>query len=1048
MNTLPVVTVTSNATRKSILDAIEQKNWHAAQTLCKFALKQHNQAERVPEWWHLAGYVAGQMGDIDTAIGHMQKAVQMAPDYSQCHYNLAVTLCEVGTEKSKAQAALHYQACLRHQPNHTDALWNYGEMLRLGEHFALAKEKFEHFLELGGNYPAIHHRLAVTYAALNQFNPAKRHFELAFASHEATKKCTDTQTQTQKKTSDHGMTHWECALFMLSNAEFAQGFAHYQYRFECQGRNNVVCHGFNLPLWQGQFTANSTLLIHGEQGLGDEMMFASILPEVLHQANQPHVQMCVILAVKPPLVQLFLDSFSHLLNWKAGAFQVVSHRVGQFWDLNWDSNQKSPFHHRDCHQLPIGDLAVLFRGDAKQFTNAQKRYLLPNADCSTFQKKALMQQLAKKQPRVLKVGLMWGSNPTQNVSSQFSRWGLQRSIPLNLFEIFFETLTEKERESICHFVQFVGLQNHERGFEASAAPSLDIVDLSHFQTDFANTAGLIANLDLVISVDTSVAHLAGGMGVETWVLLMHRSDWRHFSAGQRREKSLWYGNTRYFHQTQPQQWMQVVQAVFGALLEKIQATQNALQHDSNSSADVHLNWAKKHFQNRDFANATVCFERALSESTSGLDGSSATVKIQWEYAMLLLTQGLSPAETFPSLSALDLDNALKKGWDMHEMRHVIFGWEALHLCPLHRIYPTWQGEAITGKTVLLHGEQGLGDEIMALSLLPDVLQRVENGKVILACHPTLVEWVRFNFPAVLVFGHSRGKPEVWLRTLPNWIDGLSGVDCQISLSSLYKFLRTTAASFQHPITSWQADPVRIAKMATNLQAQVTEHRSRQASRFGTSTSVNVGARTVHKNRPIRIGLAWHGSLSNVNARNRSTLLQQWQPLFDWAETQGNIQIIGLHSHEYTPQSTLLNPTAKSLDNKTVDMGAFTADFADLAALVVQLDWVIGVDTSFTHLSSALGVPTWRLLIRTCDWRWGWQGENSKWYQNDRLFRQTTDGDWDGVIAKIISACQAEAEAEQHAGSTPFKPQKKQANHKNHRVHASQEVLSISTEHEP
>jgi hypothetical protein len=85
--------------------------------------------------------------------------------------------------------------------------------------------------------------------------------------------------------------------------------------------------------------------------------------------------------------------------------------------------------------------------------------------------------------------------------------------------------------------------------------------------------------------------------------------------------------------------------------------------------------------------------------------------------------------------------------------------------------------------------------------------------------------------------------------------------------------------------------------------------------------------------------------------------------------------------------------------------------------MASVDLVISIDSSYAHLSSALGRPTWRLVIRNCDWRWGWDTESSLWYGSDRLFRQPRSGDWASVIAGVASELQQlHARHAQHTAS--------------------------------
>lgn len=897
------------------MDALAENDLDAAEACCRQLLLTQD-AEHA-DALHVLGHIMGRRGERDQALALLERAVARAPRHPQYRYNLAVSLGEAGREN---EAALHYQACLRQQPTHRDALWNYGEMLRLAEHFERAADLFLRFEQGGGDYPALQHRLAVCFSALRRDEEAHTRFGRAL-----------------NEPAQDPLTRWEHALHLLSRERFAEGFAEYRHRFASQGRNSVYCHDFGLAPWPGSFDAGAgqTLLVHGEQGLGDEMMFASVLPELLADAERAGAQ--VVLAVKPPVVRLFAASFPQAL--------VRAHKVGA---APLDLAGLPPI----TWQLPIGDLPYFYRRGEADFGPAARAYLCADPQRSAWydQQIALLEPPGAPAPR-LRVGLMWGSNPAP-VNAKFMRWTQQRSIPVQMFERLAHRVPE---------VRFVSVQNHERGPEAALAPALDIFDFSALQTDFAETAALIGALDLVISVDTSVSHLAGGLGKPCWVPLMKRPDWRH---GLVRDTSLWYSGTRYFRQSAHHQWGDVldrIDAAVGELLADAPLRQSpppaaprpasAATPPAATPERPALAQAIAHLDARDLPAARRFFDLALAR-----EPHSSTV--QWEAAMEALT-------------AQDWG----RGWDLHEARLRVFGWERLNLCPLP--WPAWQGEALEGRTIVVHGEQGIGDEIMYASLLPDLLAR--GARVILACTPPLAALLRDAFPTVQVVPHPRGNPAAWHHALPAWAGDIGPVDFQSPLGSLARWLRRNGADFpRQPYL--RADPARVERMRAHLEA-------RQPA---------AGA--------LRVGVAWCGNLDNPHGRAKSLTPEQLLPL---AQVPG-VQLVSLQSRQYAADAQRV-PGLNLLD-----MSAHTDDFADLAALAVQMDLVISIDSSYVHLCGALGLPVWLPLRRNCDWRWGWRQSDSVWYPGLRLFHQPVDGDWQPVLDEL-------REALRHRAASPPRP---------------------------
>lgn len=504
-----------NALLDFSLQAITQGQFSHALEACEAALRLD--ANNVDAHHYLTHVYKG-LNRPDLADVMMARALQLAPAHAQINYNAAVDAQARGDDN---RAMLLYAQALRSEPNFADALWNYGELLRMSEHFSMAIECFERLVALGQtHYQGLWHRMAVCYSSLNRHAETLAMYDKIMSG-------------------EHDMlSNWENALYLLSQNDYAKGSDLYNDRFLCGGRNSVYQHEFAYPLWDGVFKAKSTLLLHGEQGLGDELMFASMFNELLDAAQKADAQ--VVIACKPALVRLFANSFPRA--------QVLAHKVGEapadLTGLTIDA------------QMAMGNLMSLYRRDVDAFAPHRVAYLVPNAERVAYYAQQIEQKTSGQ--RRLRVGLMWGSNPAA-VSAKFMKWTAQRSIALPLLAGFADLLDK---------VEFVSLQNYERGAEAALVPQLNILDFSLDQADFYDTAALVANLDLVISVDTSVSHLAGGMAVETWVPLMSRPDWRH---GRERETSIWYDRTRYFRQTKMGEWADVIERMHQALRARVQS---------------------------------------------------------------------------------------------------------------------------------------------------------------------------------------------------------------------------------------------------------------------------------------------------------------------------------------------------------------------------------------------------------------------------------------------------------------------------------------------
>jgi len=254
----------------------------------------------------------------------------------------------------------------------------------------------------------------------------------------------------------------------------------------------------------------------------------------------------------------------------------------------------------------------------------------------------------------------------------------------------------------------------------------------------------------------------------------------------------------------------------------------------------------------------------------------------------------------------------------------------------------WRGEDLAGKTVLVIGEQGFGDDLMCLRFLPRL--KAAGARVVLGLSPQLAPIGR-HLPWVDVFLNSgdavpRCDYEIPMFDLP-WRLGLARPDDAASAPYL------------------QADPAKVAAWRDRL-----------------------GPR-----RAFRVGLAWAGRASHPHDARRSLSLAALAPLFD------------LGSCEF--HSLQLGPAANEVSGMPVidHRGALQA-FDDTAALMANLDLVITVDSAPAHLAGALGVPVWVLLYAPAEWRWGRDGSRTPWYGSARLFRQAAIGDWGPTVAEI------------------------------------------------
>jgi Tfp pilus assembly protein PilF len=290
---------------------------------------------------------------------------------------------------------------------------------------------------------------------------------------------------------------------------------------------------------------------------------------------------------------------------------------------------------------------------------------------------------------------------------------------------------------------------------------------------------------------------------------------------------------------------------------------------------------------------------------------------------------------------------LAKSWEDSEWR--------FQAAPLSRKFtkPRWQGEPFDGRTILVHVEQGIGDQVMYASCIPDLAAWA--GGCILECEPRLVELFRRSLAAVQVVTESEDTPE-----LPH--------DMHVPAGSVPRFVRPALDSF----------PRRTSFLIPD-EAKVRRWRDRFRQLPGRLT----------------VGVSWRGGSNAELRRQRSIPLERWRPLLSLPYVNFVTLQYGNYEDERRQVEHALGITLHDWD----DADAWS-DLDGFAAQIAALDLVISVDNSTVHFAGGLGVPCWVLLPFVPDWRWMLDRSDSPWYSSLRLVRQPQPGDWDELLRTV------------------------------------------------
>ncbi|HWA17067.1 MAG TPA: tetratricopeptide repeat protein, partial [Gemmatimonadales bacterium] len=525
--------------REEALDSLEQ----AARARPDFAPAQDSY-----------GNALRDAGRMDEAIDAYRRAVSLDPNFAGAYCNLGAALWQVGRFHEAAdalQAALSisphrpdahnhmgnvckslgyldqalsaYRQALAFQPDYPEALYNLGVLLGELNQPEEALTSFRQALNFAPEFADAHSNLGATLMRLDRPQEAitayRRALELkpnfagawynlgnALAEVGRPREALAAYDHALEIDPEYAEAHWNKGLALLTAGDYLEGWEEYEWRWKVTDLK-LTERTFPVPQWNGEPLRGKTILVHAEQGLGDTLQFARFLPLVAQQGGK------LVLECQPALTRL-LEALPSVV-------QVVAR------------GENLPA--VDCH-IPLLALPRLFKTRLGTIPTE-----MPYLPTTTWSNRVPVLPAAKG----LKVGLVWGGNAKPSP---------KRSIPLQTLAPLFA----------LPGITWYSLQVGEHQTQIAQVPEAKVMhDLSPQIRDFADTAALVGQLDLVISIDTSVAHLAGGLGVNLWVMSVATPDWRWASE---EVDSPWYPNAQLFRQPRPGDWTPVVEQLRQALV--------------------------------------------------------------------------------------------------------------------------------------------------------------------------------------------------------------------------------------------------------------------------------------------------------------------------------------------------------------------------------------------------------------------------------------------------------------------------------------------------
>lgn len=507
----------------------------------------------IPYFHNNLGNVYKSLGTPDAAIESYRRAVHLKPDYTEAYYNLAAATLSSGDphsavqcclkiidlapdstdaffllgaayeqQNANAKAADAYRSAIRLKPDHVKALNNLGIILNKEKNIQGAEECFRKAIRVLPDCPESHFNLGNIHLGRNRFDDAIGHYRnallsqkdyfdafynmgIAFKALGRFQKAVRAFDSALRIHPENARAHLQRAFTLLLSGDYREGWKEYEWRFQAEG----IAPRTGSNVWDGSPLNGKTILVDSEQGFGDMIQFVRYLPLVKARGGK------VIFRCPRALFRL-LSGFS-------GIDRIIEKKK--------DGCEDTPF---DAY-IPLLSLPKIF--DTTPDT-------IPPESPYIHADPALREKWGKRVSwKAFNVGLVWGSGP------KFPR----RDCPLN----------ELAPLAGIRGIEFYSLQKGPAAAQALRPPeNMPLRLYTDELDDFSETAALIANLDLIISVDTSVAHLAGAMGKEVWTLLPTEACWRyHYNT----PKTPWYPTMRLFRQPGADDWRSVVRAVLREL---------------------------------------------------------------------------------------------------------------------------------------------------------------------------------------------------------------------------------------------------------------------------------------------------------------------------------------------------------------------------------------------------------------------------------------------------------------------------------------------------
>ncbi len=978
----------------------------------------HRAMELAPQngiaWAHLAELLRRQSRFAD-AIDAYRNALGLLGAQSDLFVGIGECLSRLGQH----DAALYATGrAVELDPGNPVAHCNRGAVLGSLKRHPEAKSAFEQALSIWPEYPEAWENYASACAELGELDVAIPMLEKAVAQRPDNARTLNNLGNAYRQRLRLGEAiavyrravaaepsfpdaHANLGLALLTVGQLEEGFAEFEWRWHATG-GALTKPPLTGVEWKGQPLAGKTLLLYTEQGFGDAVMFVRYATVLARQGAR------VVIGCPPPLTSLF------------ERVEGVACAHSTYEGLpRWD------------YHLPLMSAPAAV-GTTLETVPAEVPYL----SVDDRRRETWVHRLAwlkESGGGQLRVGLVWQGNPRHKDDRN-------RSIDPALLAPLSEIAG----------VRLVSLQKSTEGAPSSdGAPSWIAYDAGRHLGDFADTAAAVEQLDLIISVDSAPAHVAGAMGRPVWLLLPWAPDYRWMLG---RDDSPWYPTMRLWRQDRRGDWADVITRIKAAL-ESLVSERTQPQRPAASSEPQHDGQGAR-APAEPLADLMRRGELALrrGDIQQALGAFEAAARAYPQDAEAHCAAGVALAMSQRQAEAID---AFKR---------------ALAINPNHRTAGDNLVSAVAEvspldealATLEAQSRQRPGSACVWTNL-GNVYQRADRLDDAVAAHRRAVEvdpslavaHANLGMALLTVGQYAEGwqryearlsAPEMQPRNLtvpvPRWEGGpLNGrtllIYSEQGFGDTIQFARYVPLAARHDSQPTDGGKVGGRKISGGKIIVCCE---REVAGLIASMDGSPEVRTFDDPRPLprfdvycpmlSLPLAMGTTLETIPARTPyfradPERARHWRARLAGLGEGRKIGLVWKGRRMYDDQRNrsidpaLLTPLAKVSGVRWVslqvggsagamppmeaaDWTADLRDFADTAALVSELDHVVSIDSAVAHLAGALGRPASVMLITTADWRWLRGRDDSPWYPTMRLYRQTTPGDWADVVRRVAA----------------------------------------------